>query len=214
MGLSPASWEYAETFVAEDDLIAAARARAQEVGVVPVHPGAGAALRFLAAAIDAKEVVEIGTGTGVSGLWLLRGMRPDGVLTSVDTEAEHQRFARETFNEAGIPTGRARLIAGQALDVLPRLTDAAYDLVFVDGEKTEYADYLAQAERLLRPGGIVVFDNVLWHDRVADPAVRDEATVSLRQLGLQVRESETLLELLIPMGDGLLAAKKVTGPAA
>lgn len=207
--LSPRSLDYAETYVAEDDLLAAARARAEEVGIVPVLPGAGAVLRFIAAAIDAKEVVEIGTGTGVSGLWLFRGMRPDGVLTSVDLEAEHQRFARETFSDAGIATGRARLISGAALDVLPRLTDGAYDLVFVDGDKTEYADYLVEAERLLRPGGIVVFDNVLWHDRVADPAVRDEETVSLRDLGKAVRESETLLELLVPLGDGVLAAKKI-----
>ena len=139
-----ASWSYAETYVAEDDVLAAARERAAEVGVVPIGPGGGAALRFLASVLDARAVVEIGTGTGVSGLWLLRGMRPDGVLTTVDIEAEHQRLARETFTEAGIPTQRARTIAGAALDVLPRLTDAHYDIVFVDGDKTEYAAYLAR----------------------------------------------------------------------
>ena len=99
------------------------------------------------------------------------------MLTTVDIEAEHQRLARETFNEAGIPPQRARTIAGAALDVLPRLTDGHYDLVFCDGDKAEYAAYLKEALRLLRPGGVVAFDNALWHDRVADPAQRDEETV-------------------------------------
>ena len=145
---------------------------------------------------EAKAVVEIGTGTGVSGLWLLRGMRPDGVLTTVDTEAEHQRLAKKTFAEAGIPSQRARLINGAALDVLPRLTDGHYDLVFCDGDKREYSDYLTEALRLLKPGGVVAFDNALWHDRVADPAQRDAETVAIRELGKTVRESEELLPLL------------------
>lgn len=212
MGLKPASWDYAEEFVAEDDILTAARNRAAEVGVAPIGTGGGAALRFLAAVTEARAVVEIGTGTGVSGLWLLRGMRPDGVLTTVDTEAEHQRLAKQTFTEAGIASQRARLINGAALDVLPRLTDGHYDLVFCDGDKLEYADYLAEAVRLLKPGGIVAFDNALWHDRVADPAQRDAETVAIRELGKQVRESESLLPLLIPMGDGLLAAKKLWSP--
>lgn len=207
--ITAASWTYSEEFVVEDDVLAAARARAEEVGVVPVSPGAGAALRFLAAVLDARAVVEIGTGTGVSGLWLLRGMRADGVLTSVDVEAEHQRLARETFAEAGIPSQRVRAIPGAALDVLPRLTDGHYDLVLCDGDKLEYSAYLVAALRLLRPGGVVVFDNALWHDRVADPAKRDETTVAVRELGREVAASEELVPVLLPVGDGLLAAKKV-----
>ncbi|HET6698498.1 MAG TPA: O-methyltransferase [Nocardioidaceae bacterium] len=213
-GLKPASWAYAEEFVTEDEVLAAARARAEEVGVVPIGSGGGAALRFLAAAIEARAVVEIGTGTGVSGLWMLRGMRPDGVLTSVDTEAEHQRLAKQSFTEAGVPPQRVRLIPGAALDVLPRLTDGHYDLVFADGDKREYGDYLAEALRLLKPGGIVAFDNALWHDRVADPAQRDAETVAIRELGRTVREHDDLLPALLPVGDGLLVAKKVWSPQA
>ena len=212
--LKPASLAYAEEFVAEDEVLAAARARATEVGVVPIGPGGGAALRFLAALIEARAAVEIGTGTGVSSLWMLRGMRPDGVLTSVDLEAEHQRLAKESFTEAGIPTQRVRLIPGAALDVLPRLTDGHYDLVFCDGDKLEYADYLNEALRLLKPGGIVAFDNALWHDRVADPAQRDAETVAIRELGRLVREHDLLLPVLLPVGDGLLVAKKVWTPEA
>jgi len=203
-----ASWSYAEGFVAEDDVLAAARARADEVGVVAIGPGGGAALRFLASVIEARAVVEVGTGTGVSGLWLLRGMRPAGILTTVDIEAEHQRLARETFTEGGVAPQRARTIAGAALDVLPRLTDGHYDLVFCDGDKTEYGAYLKEALRLLRPGGVVVFDNALWHDRVADPAQRDEETVVIRDLGKEIAAHESLVPMLLPVGDGLLVAKK------
>jgi predicted O-methyltransferase YrrM len=210
----PASWNHSEEYIGEDEILANARSRAEEVGVVPIGPGAGAALRFLASVLDARAVVEIGTGTGVSGLWLLRGMRADGVLTTVDIEAEHQRLARQSFSEAGIPSQRARTISGAALDVLPRLTDGHYDLVFCDGDKAEYPAYLKEALRLLRPGGVVAFDNALWHDRVADPAQRDEDTVSIRDLGRTIAEHEDLVSVLLPVGDGLLVAKKEWSPEA
>ncbi|MEZ5098025.1 MAG: O-methyltransferase [Nocardioides sp.] len=209
-----ASWSYAEAFVPEDDVLLAARARAEEVGVTAISPGVGAALRLCAAALEARAVVEIGTGTGVSGIWLLRGMRADGVLTTVDIEAEHQRLAKESYAEAGIPHQRARTIAGAALEVLPRLTDGHYDLVFCDGDKQEYAAYLHEALRLLRPGGLVAFDNALWHDRVADPAQRDNDTMAIRELGREVAAHEGLVPALLPLGDGLLVAKKEWAPEA
>ncbi|WP_435768942.1 O-methyltransferase [Nocardioides sp. SYSU DS0651] len=206
--INATSWSFADTYVVEDEVLVAARARAEEVGVAPLRSGAGAALRFLAALLEARAVVEIGTGTGVSGVWLLRGMRSDGVLTTVDVEAEHQRLARESFKEAGIAPQRVRTIAGAALDVLPRLTDGHYDLVFADGDKREYGAYLTEALRLLRPGGVVVFDNALWHDRVADPAQRDEETVAIREVVQQVAGTDGLVPVLLPVGDGMLAAKK------
>jgi predicted O-methyltransferase YrrM len=202
----PASWAYAEQFIAEDEVIERARARAEELGCVPVGPGAGAALRVLAAALRAKAVVEIGTGTGVSGLYLLGGMAEDGVLTTIDVEAEHQRAAREAYAEAGVRSGRTRLITGRALDVLPRLTDGAYDLVLVDADKRDFEEYLEQALRLLRRGGVLAIDNALWHDKVADPAQRDETTTAIRELGKRVREHDRLLPALLPSGDGLLVA--------
>lgn len=189
-------------------MLLAARARAEEVGVTPVSNGAGAALRFLAAVLDARTVVEIGTGTGVSGLWMLRGMRADGVLTTVDIEAEHQRLAKQTFRDAGIASQRARTISGSALDVLPRLTDGHYDLVFVDADKREYSAYLAEALRLLRPGGVVAFDNALLQGRVADPAQRDLQTMAVRELIRLVAENDDLVPVMLPVGDGLLVAKK------
>jgi predicted O-methyltransferase YrrM len=139
-------------------------------------------------------------------------MRSDGILTTVDIEAEHQRLAKQSYTEAGVTHQRARTIAGAALDVLPRLTDGHYDLVFCDGDKREYAAYLKEALRLLRPGGVVAFDNALWHDRVADPGQRDDETVAIRELGRQVAEHDDLTAVLLPVGDGLLVAKKEWAP--
>ncbi|GAA3442136.1 O-methyltransferase [Planomonospora venezuelensis] len=206
-----ATLAYAEDFHPEDEILRAARRQGVEVGAPPIAPSGGAALCFLATAINARAVVEIGTGCGVSGLWLLRGMRQDGTLTSVDVEPEHQRLARQVFAQAGFSGGRVRLITGRALDVLPRLSDGGYDLVFCDGAKQEYGDYLAEAVRLLRTGGIVVFDNALLHHRVADPAQRDPDTVAVRELGKLVRSDERLRPLLLPLGDGVLAAIKLPG---
>lgn len=202
------SWAYAEEYQPEDEVLTTARAKGHELGCVPVLPGAGAALTMLAAAVAARAVVEIGTGAGTGTLYLLRGMAPDGVLTTIDIEPEHHRAARETYGEAGIVPNRVRLISGRALDVLPRLTDGAYDLVFCDADKKEYPDYLEQALRLLRPGGVVAFDNALWHGRVADPTQRDEDTVAIRNLVTSVREDERLTSALLAAGDGLLVAVK------
>ena len=198
--------EFTEGWLPEDEALHSARKRGAELGAVPIGPGGGAVLRFLAASLAARSVVEIGTGAGVSGIYLLRGMAVEGVLTSIDLEGEHQRVARESFAEAGLSSGRARLITGRALDVLPRLTDGAYDMVFCDAAKGEYTDYLPEAIRLLRPGGIVAFDNALWHGRVPDPAARDPETVAVRELLRHVRDDERLTPLLLSAGDGLLAA--------
>lgn len=206
--LGHTSLSYAESFHAEDDILTGARARAAELGCVPIGPAGGAALRLLATAIGARAVVEVGTGSGVSGLWLLGGMLPDGVLTTVDLESEHQRAARQAFTDAAIAPTRFRLINGSAGEVLPRLTDAAYDLVFVDADKSSYPLYFEQALRLLRPGGIVAFDNALWHDRVADPTARDADTVAIREVGKAVRDDSRVVSAMLPVGDGLLVAVK------
>ena len=204
----PASWAYAEEFVTENDVTERARRRGEELGAAPVGTGAGAVLRLLAAASKAKSVIEIGTGAGTSGLWLLQGMPSDGILTTIDVEPEHQAAARRSFQESGVAPQRTRVISGRALDVLPRMTDGAYDMVVIDGEKTEYPAYVEHAIRLLRSGGVLVLDNMLWHDRVADPAARDEQTTVLRDLGKTLRDDDRLLPALLPVGDGVLAAVK------
>jgi len=207
--LKPASWSYAEEFVPEPEVVEAARRRGVEFGdASPVGTGAGAALRFLAAAVQARHVLEIGTGAGTSGLWLLAGMPDDGVLTTIDSSAEHQRAARDAYLAAGYAHQRTRVITGPAADVLPRMADGAYDLVVVDADKQGYPTYVEHAVRLLRPGGILVMDNMLWHDQVADPAARDATTSTLRDLGKSLRDHDELVTALLPVSDGLLVAVK------
>lgn len=206
--LSETSLAYAESFAIESDVIAAARDRGHELGCVPIGPAGGATLRMLAVAVGARSVVEVGTGAGVSGLYLLDGMTEDGQLVSIDIEPENQRAAKDAFAEAGIAATRYRLINGAAADVLPRMREEAYDLVFVDADKSAYAVYYEQAIRMLRPGGVVAFDNALWHDRVADPSQRDADTVTLRDLSKTVRDDDRLASTLIAVSDGMLVAAK------
>ncbi len=204
----PASWAYAEDFATEGDAAAQARVEAEPLGVEPLSRGTVSTLTFLARAVQARAVVEVGTGTGQSGLALFAGMQADGILTSVDLEADHQRQARKAFGSLGIPSQRFRLIAGDALTVLPKLSDGAYDLVLVAGDTLEYADYVAQGLRLLRHGGLLVMAHALWHDAVADQANDDDETLAVRSALDAVSENEDLVATLLPVGDGLLAAVK------
>ncbi|WP_045740222.1 MULTISPECIES: O-methyltransferase [Actinoplanes] len=183
-----------------------ARALAHELGLPCVSPGAGSVLSLLAAAGSAKAVVEIGTGTGVSGIWLLRGMVPGGILTTIDVEREHQRIARRIFQEAGYTSSRTRIISGRALDVLPRLADGAYDMLFVDADTTEFAACTEAALRMLRPGGVLVVNGALAGGRIGDPAARDVDTLTVRETVKAIKESEDWTPAIIPSGAGLLTA--------
>ncbi|SDB80059.1 Predicted O-methyltransferase YrrM [Raineyella antarctica] len=208
-GPDQASWALAEHFRHEGPEAAAAREAAARSGIVPVAPGVATMLTFLARTARARSVVEIGSGTGVSGLALFAGMAGDGVLTSIDSDPEAQRVARGVFRDAGIPSNRFRLITGDALSVMPKLSDAAYDLVFVDGDKLEYAEYIEQAQRLLRAGGVLVVNNALWNNLVADPANDDNETIVIREALEAVTTMETAwIPALLPVGNGLLVASR------
>lgn len=202
------SWSYAEDLPAEDDVLLRARERSYELGINPVSPGVGAVLTVLAAASKAHTVVEVGSGAGVSGVCLLRGLSPQAVLTTIDVDVEHLKAAREAFLESGSPANRTRTISGRAADVLPRLTDSAYDLVFIDADKPNFPTYVEQAIRLLKRGGTLVINDALDKDRVSNPAARDTTTVVLRQIGKAVRDDERLSSAMLPTGDGLLVAVK------
>ena len=203
-----ANWAYAEDFIQEDRVLLSARDAADELGCAPMLAGAGRMLQILARAMNAKSVVEIGTGAGVSTTYLLRGMHPHGIITTIDVEAEHHKAAKQTLASGGFAPGRARMITGRALEVLPRLTDGGYDLVLIDARKSEYPAYLQQSLRLLRVGGMLVIDNALWHGRVPDPAQRDGDTTAIRETLKAVRNNESLTPTLVPSGNGLLVAMK------
>lgn len=199
--------KYVEDAVEERPEIALARRHSLEAGIEPVSPAVGAQLAQLAAAIRAEHIIEIGTGLGVSALWLLTGA-PEASITSIDIEVEYQQSARDSLALAGIPASRARLIAGRAADVLPRLNDGSYDLVLVDADPRSVREYVEHGLRIVRSGGTVAVARALWHGRVADPTVRDETTTAFRELIAAAYAIDDVVAALSPIGDGLLLLTK------
>ena len=200
--------DYAEAFL--DDLerdqpsvMREAQERAADLGITCLSNQSSSLLELLAASIQAQAVIEVGTGVGVSGAALLAGMTQGGVLTSIDLEAEYQRYARELFESLGYAHQQTRLIAGRALDVLPRFSDGAYDMVVVDADPSEYPAVLNQAKRLLRIGGIVVF-NAVFDSGMADPSVRDYDAIAVRDCAAQLQNDDDWLPALLTVGSGLL----------
>lgn len=202
-----ASMRYAEELIPGSEAVESAAREAANHGVRDdVSAGLGALLRTLAAAVQARTVVEVGTGSGATGLWITQGMPADGVVTTIDPDGEAQSSARRAFQSAGIPAQRLRAISGQPLDVMPRLADGAYDMAIIRGHVAQIPACTEEAIRLLRSGGVLVVDHLLWGDQVADPAARDETTVMLRDLGRRLAEDERLLPALVPVSDGLFLA--------
>jgi predicted O-methyltransferase YrrM len=201
------SWKFSEDFAVENEVFRDARGRAEELGVECVTPSVGAHLALLASALGAKAIVEAGTGTGVSGLWLLSGSA-QAVLATIDTETEYQATAKRAFTEAKIPANRTRVIHGRAIDVMSNMADAAYDLVFLDADRDTLEEQLHEASRLLRPGGVVAIAHALWRDRVPDPAMRDDATAVYRDVLRYFSNNDDFVSVLSPVGDGLLLASK------
>jgi len=201
------SWKFAEDFVVETAEIAQARQHSLEVGVEPISPATGAQIAAITATTGATKIIEIGTGLGVSGLWML-GAAPDADLTSIDSEVDHQLLAKAAFASAGIPANRARLIAGRALDVLPRMNESSYDIVLVDADPANVIEYVEHGLRLVRAGGSLLVPHALWRGRVADPAQRDETVTLFRTLLQEIATSDAVVSSLSPVGDGLLQLVK------
>lgn len=199
---------HAEGSISEDAIVAAARERAVDAGAGAVTPAVGALLSVLARLSGGKAVVEVGTGAGVSGLWLLSGMREDGVLTTIDIEPEHQRIAKQAFSEGGIGPSRTRLIAGRAQEVLTRLADESYDLVLIDAAPADQADFVVEGVRLLRSGGVIVLHRAALGGRAGDPAANDAEVAAVREAARLIAEDERLTPVLVPLGDGILVAAR------
>jgi predicted O-methyltransferase YrrM len=201
---------YAESFISEDAIKLAARARGVEIGTRDVSQGAGAYLSFLAQLLKAQSVVEVGTGSGVGSLWLLDGMLKSGTLTSIDDEMEHSSIAKTAFAEAEIAPSRFRLITNPVMEVMTKLTDRAYDLVIYRHDPEDLTYAISEAQRILRSGGVFIIDNFFGGSKVSDPAQRDPKTVALREAGKALKaDSESWAISLIPVGDGLLLATKL-----
>jgi predicted O-methyltransferase YrrM len=201
------SWKYTEEFSREPEQIALARRGAHELGVEAITPATGAQLALLARVMGAKHIVEVGTGAGVSGLWLLSAS-PSIVLTTIDSEPEYQNSAKDSFKAAGIALSRTRVIAGRARSVMANMTEGAYDMVFLDLEPSDTEEILPSALALLRPGGLLAVGHALWRDRVPNPALRDDETTALRSVIKSFANQEEMISSISMVGDGLLLVAK------
>ena len=194
---------YSESLFPENEVLIAARARGEEFGIKNPARLSAALVRFLA--------VEVGTGTGVGGLYLLD--LPEVNLTSIDAEMARAKAARIAFDEAAIPATRYRLITGVTKEVIGKLADSSYDIFVVretgEGHDTDYlVDILQHAARALRPGGLVILDDILGGGKVADPTQRDDLSLARREAVRALRSDQRWRPLLLPLADGVMVAIK------
>lgn len=199
---------FSESFVREDVFMQQARNTAEELGTVDPSPAVGGLLKYVVQTLNAKSIAEIGTGSGVSGLWIFSGAASDAVLTSIDTEREHAAAARTVFEEAEIGPQRFRLITGVILEVVGKLADNNYDLIVLR-PAADLMDLIHESYRLLRTGGVLFIDHALSGGKVADPTQRDFESISRRDGIKAVKEDSRWSSSLLPVGSGVLLATKL-----
>lgn len=200
---------FANNYIPETEIIQRARQRGIEIGAYETTPAVGSLLRYLTHLVGASSIVEVGTGSGVSGLWIIPSMIDKGLFTSIDDEVENARLAKQAFDEAGIASSRYRLITGNSTEIVGKLADSLYD-IFILRKSRDIFENVENAHRSLRPGGVIVIDRALMGGKVADPTQRDEATVAYRDVIKVIREARDLwMPMLLPVGDGVLVATKI-----
>ena len=170
---------------------------------VPIHVGAdsGRLLQLLCTVTGARRVLEIGTLAGYSAIWMARGLGADGTVDTIEIDPGRASRARANAAAAGVGP-QVNVLEGAALEALPGL-DGPYDLAFMDAVKCEYPAYLDHLLRLVRPGGVICADNVIWGGKVADPGVTDADTDGLRTYLRRVASEPRLRSTVVPTGDGL-----------
>ena len=176
-----------------------------------IGPDQAAFLALLVRAIGAKRCVEIGTFTGMSALAVASALPDDGKLVCCDISAEWTAIARRYWSEAGV-AGRIDLRLAPALDTLRDLAahggKGAYDFAFIDADKSGYDAYYEACLELLRPGGLVALDNMLWSGKVADASVHDADTDAIRALNAKIHADRRVDAPLLTVGDGVMLARK------
>jgi caffeoyl-CoA O-methyltransferase len=180
------------------------------MGMMQIAPEQGAFLALLAKLTDAKRYVEIVTFTGYSALSVALAMPADGKVVALDVSKEFTDHARGYWKEAGID-GKIDLRLGPGLDALDKMLQSGegpFDLAFVDADKTNYDGYYERVLKLLRSGGLVALDNMLWSGSVADPKISDADTSALRALNAKIHADPRVDMALATVGDGVMLARK------
>jgi caffeoyl-CoA O-methyltransferase len=208
LGLSPELHAYLVDHGTPPDAILAelarvTRERIGELAIMQIPPEEGALLTFLARLIGARRAIELGTFTGYSALCLARGLGPDGKLLCCDVSREWTDVGRPFWRRAGVED-RIDLRLAPALETLASLpTDRSWDMAFLDAVKTEYWSYLEKLHGLIRPGGLVVVDNVLWSGAVIDAEDQETSTRAIRDFNDRVARDERFDRVMLGVGDGL-----------
>lgn len=176
-----------------------------------ISPEQGQFQALLVELLGARRIIEIGTFTGYSALCMAQAMPADGRLVCCDLSEDWTAVGRPFWERAGV-ADRIDLHIAPALETLDALITAGatgdFDMAFVDADKTNYLHYYERCLQLLRPGGLVMFDNTLWGGAVADPHDRDDDTLALRALNDRLHRDERVSLSLVPIGDGLTLARK------
>ena len=176
-----------------------------------IAPEQGQYMALLARLIGARQVIEIGVFTGYSALCVAQALPQDGRLLACDISEEWTDIARRYWAEAGVAR-RIELVLAPAMDTLQARLAAGeagyYDMAFIDADKTAYTDYYEACLRLLRPGGLILVDNVLWSGRVADQGDQDADTLALRAFNKRLLDDERIDLSMLPVADGLTLARK------
>ena len=191
-----------QLFAAEDEGLQYALAAAKEAGLpeIQISPVQGKFLQLLAAACQARKILEIGSLAGYSGIWLARSLPEGGRLITLEVNPHHAGVVRSSFARVGVDN-RAEVRVGRALDLLPHLeSEAPFDLVFIDADKPPYPQYLDWALRLTRPGSIIVADNCIRKGAALHQS-NDEATAGLFEYNRRIASNPRLVSLALPMDD-------------
>ena len=199
---------FAEDFAHEDYFMQLARKNGVEVGVIDPTPAVGNFLKFATQLTGAKSVVEIGTNSGVGGLWVLQGLTNDGVLTTIDAEREHSKIAKMVFEEADIPATKYRIITGNLIDVVGKLADNTYELL-ITRDAMDLFEIIQESYRLLKSGGLLIIDQALSNGKVADTTQRDPESIARRDAIKVIKEDARWSSSVIPIGAGILVAHKL-----
>ncbi|MBS1853947.1 MAG: class I SAM-dependent methyltransferase [Acidobacteria bacterium] len=177
-----------------------------------VAPEQGQFLHLLVRMVGAKKVLEVGTFLGYSSAWMALALPPDGRIVACDLSEEFTSRARRTWQDAGV-AGKIELRLGPALDTLDSLIAAGeagtFDFAFIDADKVNYANYYERALVLLRQGGVIAADNVLWDGYVIDETDRTADTEALRAFNLKLHADPRVAMSLVTLGDGLMVACKL-----
>jgi predicted O-methyltransferase YrrM len=194
--------------VREHPALARLRERTAPMPMSQMQIGAdqGAFMALLVRLIGAKRILEIGTFTGYSSTAMALALPADGRITCLDVSREWTDIAREAWTDAGV-ADKVDLLLAPATETLPTLDDDSFDLAFIDADKPGYDNYYEGCLRVVRPGGLILIDNVLWSGAVADPTNHDENTAIMRALNEKVAADERVDHVLLPIGDGLTLAR-------